>query len=98
MRLRLHPEASSEAIEARIWIGEDDPLQGVAFSDALQESFRKIKRSPLICRCFDGEFRKSRIGKFRYSVIFRIRGDEIQVMAVMHQHRKPGYWNDRLMH
>ncbi|MEI6178462.1 MAG: hypothetical protein WCS43_16340 [Verrucomicrobiota bacterium] len=48
MRLRLHPEASFEAIEARIWIGEDDPRQGVVFADALEESFQRIKRSPLI--------------------------------------------------
>lgn len=95
MRLRLHPEASFEAIEARTWIGGDDPHQGEMFAVAVAESFQRIKRSPLICRRFDGEFRRTRVGKFRYSVIFRIHGDEIQVMAVMHQHRRPGYWKAR---
>ncbi len=95
LRLRLHPDAAFEGIEARIWIGDDDFLQGEIFADALEESFKRIKHGPLIYRCFDGEFRRIKVGKFRYSVIFRICGDEIQVIAVMHQHRRPGYWKDR---
>ncbi len=95
MRLRLHPEASFEGIEARTWIGENDFLQGEIFADALEASFQRIKSNPLIYRCFDGEFRRIKVGKFSYSVIFRMRGDEIQVIAIMHQHRRPGYWKDR---
>lgn len=95
MRLRLHPDACLEAIEARAWIGGDDAHQGDIFADALAESFQQIKRSPLICHLFDGEFRRTRVGKFRYSVIYRINGDEIQVIAVMHQRRRPGYWKTR---
>jgi len=44
MRLRLHPEASFEAIEARTWIAGSDPRQGVLFAGALEESFRRIKQ------------------------------------------------------
>ncbi|MDB6076792.1 MAG: Plasmid stabilization system protein [Akkermansiaceae bacterium] len=53
------------------------------------------RSEPLLCRCFDGEFRKVKLGKFRYALVFRIRDDEIQVLAVMHQSRKPGYWKER---
>ena len=95
MRLRLHPEASFEGIEARIWIGDDDGVQGLLFAAALEEAFGKIKSRPLGYRCFDGEFRKIKVGKFKYSVVFRIRSEEIQIMAIMHQHRRPGYWKDR---
>jgi len=45
--------------------------------------------------CFDGEFRKIRVGKFRYNLVFRIRGEEIQILAVMHMSRRPGYWKKR---
>jgi len=96
MRLRLHPEASLEGIEARTWIGDDDIKQGRLFSDALEDVFERIKRRPLGYSRFEGDYRKIRVGKFRYWVIFRVRGDEIQVMAVMHQNRRPGYWKNRL--
>ena len=28
-------------------------------------------------------------------MIFRVRGDELQVIAVMHQNRRPDYWTAR---
>jgi hypothetical protein len=33
---------------------------------------------------------------FRYSLIVVFERDEPVVYAVAHQHRKPGYWKDRL--
>jgi hypothetical protein len=39
--------------------------------------------------------RKARFEVFPYVLIFRIRGDEIQVAAVMHTSRKAGYWENR---
>jgi len=95
MRIRLHPNAAIEGVDARAWIDNDDANQGSRFADALEEAFGKIKCRPLGYRRFDGEFRKIKVGKFRYSVVYRIRGDEIQVIAIMHQHRRPGYWKDR---
>ena len=95
MRLKLHPEAFDEGIGARIWIGGDDAVQGSMFATALEEAIGKIKIRPFGYRCFDGEFRKIKVGKFRYSVVYRILGDEIQVIAIMHQHRRPGYWKGR---
>jgi plasmid stabilization system protein ParE len=95
MRLKLHPDASIEGVEALLWIGNDDAIQGSLFAAALQEAFGKIKCGPLAYRQFDGEFRRIKVGKFRYSVVYRIRGEDIQVIAIMHQHRRPGYWKDR---
>ena len=92
---RLHPEADAEGIEAAGYIKEDDPREAVLFKEALQESLRWARSEPLIFGCFEGDFRKLKVGKFRYLLIFRIRGDEIQVLAVAHTSRKPGYWKER---
>jgi hypothetical protein len=32
---------------------------------------------------------------FPYSLIYRIQGDEIRVIAVAHHSRRPGYWVGR---
>ncbi len=32
---------------------------------------------------------------FPYALIFRIRDDELQVIAVMQMSRRPGYWKAR---
>jgi hypothetical protein len=33
---------------------------------------------------------------FPYDVVYQVEQDELQVLAVAHQHRKPGYWRERL--
>ncbi|HEU0205038.1 MAG TPA: addiction module protein [Burkholderiaceae bacterium] len=30
------------------------------------------------------------------SVIYRVKGDIVRILAVSHQHRRPGYWTKRL--
>jgi hypothetical protein len=46
-------------------------------------------------RLFEGRLRKCRFDVFPYALIFRIQGDELQVLAVMHMSRQPGYGRAR---
>jgi hypothetical protein len=32
---------------------------------------------------------------FPYSLVYRIQGDEIRIVAVAHHSRRPGYWVER---
>jgi toxin ParE1/3/4 len=96
MRFRLHPEADAEAIAAADYIKADDAYQGALFKQALEDAILWARNEPLIYHCFDGEARRVKLGKFRYALVFRVRGDEIQVLAVMHMSRKPGFWRNRL--
>lgn len=95
MNVRLHPEALAEAIEAKCYIREDDPREAEAFVAELQAAVARICENPATPAPFGGGYRKMRVGKFRYAAVYRLRDDEIQVMAVMHLHRKPGYWKRR---
>ena len=92
---KIHPEADLEAIEAASYIKSDDPIQGEYFKEALVNAINKARRDPFIYRTFDGEFRKVKVGKFTYAVVFRLKKDVVQILAVMHLHRRPGYWKDR---
>ena len=93
---RLHPAADREAIEATRWIKADDSYQAALFVEGLAEAILRVRRQPELYRCFDGEFRKVQVGKFSYAVVFRIKAGEIQILAVMHLHREPGYWKERI--
>lgn len=37
-----------------------------------------------------------RLRRFPYLFVFLVSGEEIQVVAVVHAKRKPGYWRSRL--
>ena len=95
VRFRLHPDADAEAIEAAARIKADDPAQGEMFVRAVEDALLWVQKEPLLFHCFDGEFRKVRLGKFRYSLVFRIRDNEVQLLAIMHTSRRPGYWKKR---
>lgn len=90
----LHPEATKEAREAIAWYKREDRALAFRFRQGIDVALQKVCTSPLLYRCFDGEFRRCRVHGFPYAVVFRIRG-EIEVIAIMHQHREPGYWKDR---
>ncbi len=95
LSFRLHPEADVEAIEAVKYIKKDAPREAALFKGALLSALDWARSQPLIFRCFEDDFRKVKVGKIRYSLIFRIRGDQVQVLAVAHMSRKPCYWKDR---
>ena len=45
---------------------------------------------------YDSEFREAAVPQFPYSVIYRpLPTGDVQVIAVAHASRAPGYWRDR---
>lgn len=93
---RFHPEARQELLEAAQYIANDDPRESELFNQAFEQSLDWARSQPLIFRCFESDFRKIKVGKFVYSLVFRVSGDEIQILAIAHMSRKPGYWKDRV--
>lgn len=82
-----------EAIEyyARI----DDQL-GERFVAAVEEAVEQMSRTPERFRRFEGDMRKVRVEDFPYAVVYRMQDSELRIISVMHLHRRPGYWSDRL--
>jgi hypothetical protein len=82
-----------EAIEhyARI-----DGKLGERFIVGVEGAIERVIKAPEQFRRYDGEMRKVRVEGFPYAVIYRIDASELHILAVMHLHRQPGYWRDRL--
>lgn len=92
---RFHPEAYQEMLGEKTYIQNDDPVQAALFGKAFHKALEWARCEPLIAGCFEKDYRKIKVGKFRVSLIFRVRGDEIQILAVAHHSRRPGYWKER---
>jgi plasmid stabilization system protein ParE len=82
-----------EAIEyyARI----EDKL-GKRFVAAVEEAVEQMSLTPERFRRFEGDMRKIRVEDFPYAVIYRLEGSDLRIISVMHLHRRPGYWSERL--
>lgn len=55
----------------------------------------RIVERPLIGTPGVRNTRRVLLHRFRYAVVYRIEGDAVRVLAVIHQHRRPGYWGRR---
>lgn len=95
MRVSLEPDARLEAIDGANWYEEKEAGLGELFLQALAATQLRIGRNPERYRCFQGHLRKCQFKRFPYLLVFRIRGEEVQILAVMHTSRRPGYWENR---
>ncbi|MGD9387539.1 MAG: type II toxin-antitoxin system RelE/ParE family toxin [Gammaproteobacteria bacterium] len=97
MRVAFRPEARREALSARDWYEMQVPGLGRRFAQALDAAIESIFRNPGAYRKLDGDCRRILLRRFPYSVIFRVRHDELLVIAVFHHSRRPGAWRRRLI-
>ncbi|MCG6937742.1 MAG: type II toxin-antitoxin system RelE/ParE family toxin [Gammaproteobacteria bacterium] len=61
----------------------------------LEAACETIAELPNTWPKFKHNYRRFFLSKFPFSIIYRVSGDEIFVVAVMHNSRKPGYWKVR---
>jgi len=95
MELLWHEEAKAEVNAAAAFYQEKQPGLAQRFIDNLEGTLRRIQRHPLAYRVVENDVRKSRVPHFPYGVIFRVLSGHIEIIAVMHLRRAPGYWKTR---
>jgi toxin ParE1/3/4 len=96
MRVTLGRRARREAFEAAQWYEEQDLGLGDRFLKELQVAQHRVSLNPDMYRCFRGDMRKCRFDIFPYLLVYKISGDAVKIIAVMHTSRRPDYWQDRL--
>ena len=91
------PEAEEE-IEASVrWYEARRRGLGLEFIAALDRALTRIAESPRDHQEWpdDPRYRRAVLDRFPYLVFFEIRAEEIEVVAVAHAKREPGYWRER---
>lgn len=97
MQIEYHDQAIAEAMEAAAWYESRSEGLSLRFLAKWKQAETRVAANPLMNRAFGDGFRHCRFEVFPYSLIYRLRGEgDIQVLAVMHQKRHPGYWKSRL--
>ena len=96
MRVIFHPEAHAEMIEqARYYENKSEGLSA-DFLDAVEEAARRIAKSPQAGPIERVTIRKRLVSGFPFTILYETQPDRIYIAAVMHQHRRPGYWRERV--
>jgi plasmid stabilization system protein ParE len=96
MKVIFHPEAHEEMIEqARYYEAKSKEL-GSDFLAAVEETTNRIEKSPKAGSIDRANIRKRLVSGFPFTILYEIQTDRIYIAAVMHQHRRPGYWRKRV--
>ncbi len=95
--LEFHPLAVEEARAAREWYAERSPTIAHDFVAELDRAMEQIVEAPDRWPTYSHGTRRYLLHRFPYMVVYRERKSVIQVIAVAHGRRKPGYWEARAM-
>ncbi len=95
MEVRWHPEAKLEADAAASYYKERQPGLEIRSLDALEGVPRRIQRHPQIYRKQNGNLRKCKLPRFTFGVIFQVRTGYVEIIAIAHLRKAPGYWKHR---
>jgi len=96
MNVTTHPEALDEIEDAMDWLSRDSNWAPEQFLAEYDAHVAKIKARPDSYRKVHREFRRLNLNRFRHAIIYRLRGNDIYIIAVMHEKRHPDYWKHRV--
>ena len=99
-RVRFDSEAETELRAAIVRYEGERAGLGDEFWSEVQHALHLIEERPelggRVTRIrVRGVARRFPVRRFPYFVIYRERADDLEIVAVAHQNRRPGYWRSR---
>jgi toxin ParE1/3/4 len=68
---------------------------GDRFLHELDVAIQTIQSAPDRCRVVSGDVRRYVMRQFPYGIYYRVQGDELRILVIKHQSRRPDYGRDR---
>jgi len=92
----FHPEAQNEFDVAVDYYESAEAGLGWDFALEVHAAIQNIIEFPEAWPVLEGEVRRCQTSRFPFGVVYSPEPGQIFVLAVMHLHRRPGYWRERL--
>ena len=96
MTIRFLKEAESELDGAVAYYNAQLVGLGAEFAAEVSDGLARIEEYPRAWQLLDKRVRRYRLNRFPYGLVYAPLPAEIVVVSVMHLHRQPDYWKDRL--
>jgi toxin ParE1/3/4 len=91
----FHPLAERELDDAVAYYDLERPGLGTAFLDEAERCAGLIALHPEAAPIVRGTIRRRLLRRFPYGLLYRVRPDEIRILAVMNLRRRPSHWVGR---
>jgi plasmid stabilization system protein ParE len=91
----FHPAARDEFGATVDYYEDALPSLGTQFRDAVKATLDRIDTFPHSGHPTRDGFRRASVSGFPYDLVYRIRADVLELLAIAHHRRRPGYWRER---
>jgi len=95
MNCSFHPEARAELLRAIAYYDDLAAGLGIDFAAEVHDVVQRIVDLPNAWPEIKRGIRRCMVRRFPFGIVYAVRSEEIVVLAVMHLHRRPGYWENR---
>jgi plasmid stabilization system protein ParE len=95
LRLKLRRAARKEFDEAIRWYETRQSGLGGEFINEVEHAFQNIAAQPDRYPVAMDDIRIARVRRFPYSLYYRLKTQQIVVLAVFHSSRDPAIWQSR---
>ncbi len=88
--------AAEELREVVSFLRRQAPGRDDRFLVELGDAVERVAENPYLGPLVGPEVRRIGLRRFPYNLVYEVRGQAIYVLAIAHQRRDPGYWQERL--
>jgi plasmid stabilization system protein ParE len=90
------PAAEQEFLDAVAWyLREGSPTVAQDFNRSVQRAVQLLSVMPRLGTPAYRDARLWPLKGFAYTLVYRVKGDALTVLALAHQRREAGYWRGR---
>jgi plasmid stabilization system protein ParE len=95
MKVRFHPAARRELLAHNHWYFVRNPSAAAGFEREIDHAITRISEAPERYVTTSHGCRRFALLKYPFTLVYRIVHGEIEIIAVAHRRRRPGYWTRR---
>jgi toxin ParE1/3/4 len=95
VEVTIHPAAEGEYQTALAWYFERSPQAAERFEVAFDRALTSIRSNPTVFPLCDDRHRFVLLNRYPYCLVYRVDGESVRVIAVVHSKRRPDSWSGR---
>jgi plasmid stabilization system protein ParE len=95
VEVTIHPAAEDEYQTALAWYYVRSPHAAERFEAAFDQAIEYIKSHPTMFPLCDDRHRFVLLQRYPYRLVYRVDGETVKVIAVVHSRRRPRFWSGR---
>ena len=97
MRYSFHPDARHDLHDAQDYYKTKSDAVALAFTNQISWAIEQIILAPHRWKQYEHGTQRFLLSRFPYAIVYRIKDKEVQIVAVAHHKRMPGYWAPRIV-